>query len=425
MRILVRSAYLCTGHLGEYMKNGAMLFDEEDARIVAVGEYDSLSKKEHDKEIGGTSFILLPGFVNTHTHSIQTALRGKADDLALLDWLETVILPGEAGLSEEDARQSSFWGFEEMLVSGTTTCHDMLTTRHAEASLEVAEKIGIRARIGKMLMDTGNAPPGMLDDTETALRETEELLSKWHNRDGGRIKYTLNPRFLLSCTDELMEGLVEIQTRNPDVLLHTHAAENKLECKAVEEMYGMSYIEKLHELGFLGPKTVLAHGVWLSDSDKKLLAETNTAISHNPSANCKLASGVADVMGMMELGIRIGLATDGPPCNNKISMLDEMRLATFLQKVSSLNETALPASGAFFMATLGGAAVLNLDEQIGSLEPGKLADFVLLDIDKPNARPLYNPLSHLVYAANAGDVNQTWVNGCLVAECGKSVFQLE
>lgn len=389
--------------------------------IVDFGTRKRINKDYSAKQIiDGGNKILLPGLINTHSHSVQTFLRGKADDHALLGWLRQVVLPGEANYTSEEVYFSSLLGFAEMIRTGTTTTNDMLTTHDSELAIKAAIESGIRTRIGKMLMDTDNDFPDIIkEDTETVIETAKKQIDKYHQTQGGRIKYSLNARFLLSCSPKLMSLIVETKQENQDLMLHTHASESQFECAEVEKMYKDTYIRALNKLNALGPETILAHGIWLDDVEYELIQKTNTRITHNPSSNCKLASGICDVMKYHELGVIVGIGTDGPPCNNNFDMFRDMRLATFLQKVKHLNEQALPAFRTLKMATIDGARALNWDTEIGSIEKGKRADLIMVDVDQVNALPLYDPISHLVYSSSGKDVNMTMVDGKILYHNGK------
>ncbi|MCE7741359.1 MAG: amidohydrolase family protein [Candidatus Heimdallarchaeota archaeon] len=400
--------------------NDAAIYVSE-GLIVDIGSRKKIHEDYSAKQIiEGQNKIILPGLVNTHSHSVQTFLRGKADDYALLDWLRQVVLPGEANYTSEEVYFSSLLGFAEMIRTGTTTTNDMLTTHHSNLGIEAAVKSGIRARIGKMLMDVESGFPAIIkEETETVIETTRKQIDTYHQTQDGRIKYSLNARFLLSCSPKLMRLIVETQHDYEDLMLHTHASESQAECSEVKKMYNDSYIRALNNLNALGSETILAHGIWLDDAEFKLIQESNTRITHNPSSNCKLASGICDVLRYHELGVLVGIGTDGPPCNNNFDMFRDMRLATFLQKVKHLNEQALPASRVLKMATIDGAKAINWDKEIGSIEKGKKADMIMIDIDQVNALPLYDPISHLIYSSSGKDVTMTMVGGKILYHNGQ------
>ncbi len=384
-----------------------------DGRIHSIGTKAEIHKDySSSKVIDGNNKILLPGLINTHSHSVQTLLRGKADDLSLLDWLSKVILPGELNFSEQDVYLSCLLGFAEMIRTGTTTANDMLTTHNSEKGFEAAIDSGIRARTGKMLMDINQDFPNTeVESADAVIEKAIKHIETYHGSENNRIKSSLNARFLLSCSPKLMKLIVDTQQQHSDLMIHTHASESKAECKKVKEIFGKSYIRALKDIGALGSKTIVAHGIWLDEEEYRIVKETNTRISHNPSSNCKLASGICDVQKYLEMGVIVGLATDGAPCNNNLDMFNEIRLATFLQKVKHLNEKALPAQQILRMATIDGARAINWDHEIGSIEEGKKADLIQVDISDINAIPLYDPVSHLVYSASGKDVSTVIVNG--------------
>lgn len=412
---IIEADYLITCNMSNTVLTDAAIFISN-GKIQAVGtRKDIFADYSADHIISGANKILMPGLVNTHSHSVQTLLRGKADDLALLDWLEQVILPGESNFTADDIYISSQLGFAEMIRTGTTTSNDMLASHNSEAGINAAIDAGVRTRIGKMLMDVNpNSPSKRLEDADVILDIVSKQIEKYHNSHDNRIKYSLNARFLLSCSPELMKGIVETQKINDDLMIHTHASESQAECREVESYYNTSYIRALRNVGALGPETIVAHGIWLDEEEYQIMKETKTRLTHNPSSNSKLASGICDVKKFLELGIKVGIATDGAPCNNNLDMFREMRLATFLQKVKHLDEKILPANEVLRLATIEGAHSINWGNEIGSIEVGKKADVIHIDISDINALPMYDPISHVVYSASGKDVTMTMIDGKVV-----------
>lgn len=418
--LVIESDYIVTcNKKNQIIKDGAIYI--QDDKILDVDKRKRIHQDySADKIIEGKNKILIPGLVNTHAHSVQSLLRGKGDDLSLLDWLRQVVLIGECKFRPEEVYTSSLVGFCEMIRTGTTTCNDLLTTHDSEKGIQAAIETGIRTRIGRILMDLNvGFPDDMISDTEEIVSNLHKHINKFHNILEGRIKYSLNPRFLLSCSAKLMTELTNIKNEYDDIMIHTHASENKKECNEVKQVHGMSYIRKLKELNVLGKDTILAHCIWLDNEEYQLIKKTDTRISHNPSSNAKLASGICDVLRYKKMGVKISLATDGAPCNNNLDMFREMRLATFLQKLKHLNEKALPANETLRMATIEGAKSINWGSEIGSLEPNKKADLVLIDITDVNALPMYNPISHLIYSAEGKDVWLTMINGKIIFKDGE------
>ncbi len=389
----------------DIINNGAIVIEGD--IIIAKGTFDEISERyKTDNIIGDLRSLILPGFVNTHSHAVQTLFRGAADDKELLDWLEDVILPGEATLTEEELYASCRIGYAEMILSGITTTNDMLTGNHARAGMQAAVDSGIRARVGKMLMDR-NVPLQMLGKTDEIMKEANELAVEYPK--GGRIQYSFTPRFIITCTDELMR-LASAAAKKHGLMFHTHAAENRKEGDTVREFTGKGYIDAMDHLDGLGEHVILAHCVWTDKYEQNLLRETNTRISHNPSSNSKLASGIAPVLDYIEQDMILGLATDGSPATGGHDFFLEMRLATFLQKARHKDPKALPAEKVFELATIGGAKALNYDN-IGLLEVGYKADIVVLNPTHPSAYPMYNPISYIVYTATSRDISDVFING--------------
>jgi len=385
-------------------------------RIEAVGPRPELEPQfpAHERQ---SYDVLLPGLVGGHVHSVQSLGRGIADDTELLDWLFDYILPMEASLSAEEMEVAAKLGYLEMLESGTTTCIDHLSVAHADRAFEAAGEIGIRGVLGKVLMDQ-RSPDGLLEDTQAALDESERLITKYHGAFDDRIRYAVTPRFAVSCTEECLRGARELADAYDGVRIHTHASENRSEIATVEDDTGMRNIHWLDEVGLTGEDVVLAHCVWTDESEREVLAETGTHVTHCPSSNMKLASGIAPVWDYRDRGINVALGNDGPPCNNTLDAFTEMRQASLLQKVDQLDPTVTPASEIFEMATINGARAAGF-EKLGALREGWRADIVGLDTDLTRATPLHDVLSHLVFAAHGDDVRFTMVDGTVLQEHGE------
>ena len=353
--------------------------------------------------------VLAPGLVGGHVHSVQSLGRGIADDVELLEWLYDHVLPMEASMGAEEVRVAAELGYLELVESGTTTCVDHLTVAHAEEAFEAAGRVGVRGLLGKVLMDR-DSPAGLRESTDEALAETERLLERYHGAFDDRIRYAVTPRFAVTCTEACLRGAREIADAREGVRLHTHASENRGEIERVEEETGMRNVHWLDEVGLTGEDVVLAHCVWTDDAEREVLAETGTHVTHCPSSNMKLASGVAPVADYLDRGINVALGNDGPPCNNTLDAFTEMRQASLLQKVDRLDPTVLPAATLFEMATLNGARAAGFD-RVGKLREGWRADVVGLRTDRARATPVHDVLSHLVFAAHGDDVALTMVDG--------------
>jgi 5-methylthioadenosine/S-adenosylhomocysteine deaminase len=404
------------------IKNGTLLtMDENDSvltgdllvrgsRIASVGE----SIDAPDVVIDATGCAVLPGFVQTHVHLCQTLFRGAADDLSLIDWLKKRVWPMEAAHNAKSARASARLAVAEMIKSGTTCALTMETVNHTSEAFRVVEETGFRATIGKCMMDKGDdVPDALQEETEDSINESLSLLENWHGRAEGRIRYCFAPRFAVSCTRELMERVAQL-ARERGVMVHTHASENRTEIEMVESETGQRNIVYLHTLGITGSHVALAHCVHLDESELEILANTGTNVAHCPSSNLKLGSGIAPVKEMLERGISVSLGADGAPCNNRLDMFTEMRSAALLQKVSH-GADVLPAQRALHLATIDGARALGLEKEIGSLEAGKRADIILVNLDCLHSTPRPADItSAIVYSAQGSDVQTVMIDGRLI-----------
>jgi len=385
-------------------------------RIVAVGDREELSDQYPD-HAERTCDIVTPGMVGGHIHSVQSLGRGISDDRELLDWLFDYILPMEATLTADEMEVAAKLGYLELIETGTTTAIDHLSVAHADRAFEAAGEMGIRGLLGKVLMDR-RSPNGLLEETAAALADTERLIQKYHGSFDDRIRYAVTPRFAVSCTEECLRGCRELADRYDGVRIHTHASENQSEIETVEADTGMRNIKWLDEVGLTGDDVVLAHCVWTDEEERELLAETGTYITHCPSSNMKLASGIAPVVDYLDRGITVALGNDGPPSNNTLDPFTEMKQASTLQKVDQLDPTVTPAETIFEMATVNGAQAAGFD-RLGKLQEGWRADIVGLSTETTRATPLYDPLSHLVFAARGDDVTFTMVDGSVLVEDGE------
>ncbi|MEW8986736.1 MAG: 5'-deoxyadenosine deaminase, partial [Bacillus sp. (in: firmicutes)] len=370
-----------------------------------------------DKLIDGSSKIIIPGFIQTHIHLCQTLFRGQADDLELLDWLKQKIWPLEASHDQESIYYSAMLGIGELIQSGTTSIVDMETVNYADGAFMAMAKSGIRAISGKVMMDKGrDVPLRLLESTNESLQQSVDLLEKWHNYDHGRIQYAFCPRFVISCTEELLTEVRDL-SNHYEVNVHTHASESLEEIKIVEQERGMRNIVYLDHIGLANSRLILAHCVWLNDEEKRIIKERGIKVSHCPGSNLKLASGIAEIPDLMNRKISISLGADGAPCNNNLDMFKEMRLASTIQKTIH-GPTSMNAYTVFRMATIGGAEAMGLQNQIGSLEVGKKADIAILNLEDFHTYPSIgvDPYARLVYSASSADVETTIIDGKIVME---------
>jgi 5-methylthioadenosine/S-adenosylhomocysteine deaminase len=295
----------------------------------------------------------------------------------------------------------------------------METVRHTEEVLRVVEETGFRATVGKCMMDKGaGVPPELCEATRESIDESLALIEQWHGKGEGRVRCCFAPRFAISCTRELL-GEVSLLARERGVMIHTHASENKSECEIVEQETGLRNVAYLESLGISGPHVVLAHCVHLDVEEMEMLTQAKTNVAHCPSSNLKLGSGLARVAEMLARRIPVSLGADGAPCNNRLDMFTEMRTAALLQKLAHGPEV-LPARQVLRMATIDGARALGLSDEIGSVEAGKRADIVVVDLDRLHSSPqLEDIVSALVYSAQAADVRSSIIDGQVVMRDGE------
>jgi 5-methylthioadenosine/S-adenosylhomocysteine deaminase len=373
-----------------------------------------------DREIDAAGGYLLPGFVQTHVHLCQTLFRGLADDLPLLEWLKRRVWPLEAAHTPSTLAAAARLAVHELLRTGTTTVLTMETVHDTEAVLEAIAPTGIRATVGKCLMDDGgDAPARLQEEWRAGIDASVDLHRRWHGRADVRIRIALAPRFAVSCSRTLLEA-VAAESAASGLLVHTHASENRDEIAVVREKTGLNNMAYLAAVGLASPRLCAAHCVWVDAAEQALMAERGVQVLHCPGSNLKLGSGVAPIVGMRAQGIAVSLGADGAACNNRLDMFDEMRLAATLQ-AERHGPGALTARDVLLMATRGGAEALGLGAEIGSIEPGKRADLTVVRSDAPHLAPGTDPWSTLVYAARGTDVSTVLVDGRVLVEDGVPV----
>lgn len=411
MRILFKNGTIVTMNAERQVIKGDLLVDG--SRIAAVG---GVIQQPADQVIDLQGDLLIPGLIQTHIHLCQTLFRGQADDLELLDWLKLRIWPLEGGHDPESIYDSALLGIGELFLGGTTTIVDMETVHHTEHALQALLASGMRALSGKVMMDDCNEdiPPSLRESTEASLQESVDLLEKYHGQGNGRLEIALTPRFVISCTDTLLKEVSRL-AREKNVFVHTHASENRSEIQVVESTRGMRNIVYLDKVGLTGPNLILAHCIWLDEQEKEILVKTRTRVSHCPSSNLKLASGIAPIPELLKLGAEVSLSADGAPCNNNLDGFREMRHAALIQKPLH-GPTVMSAKEVFELATLGGARAIGHEQDLGSLEAGKKADLAVVSLQGLHTWPLdhVDVYSQLVYQAASSDVRLTMVDGQIV-----------
>lgn len=374
-----------------------------DDRIVDVGE--NLTAQYNDlKKIPGKGYITMPGLVNAHTHGAMNVFRGCGDDMPLQDWLFNRIFPLEDRLTAEIARAGCMSAVLEMIRCGTTAFADAYFFMD-EMAKTVLES-GIRANLSRGLQDLPNG------DTYR-LHEACEFIRRWQDKADGRIQCWLAPHAPFTCSEDYLKKVMETAVEL-NVGLNIHVSETREEFNNSIKAFDMTPVERLNAMGFFDQVPVLAaHCVWLSEDDRQILKAKKVRVVHNPQSNMKLGSGIAAVPALMANGVPVALGTDGAASNNNLDMWEEIRAAALLHKVNLVNPTIMPAAQVLQMACPIGARAIGF-EDCGTIEAGKKADLIMIDLDQPNMRPLYDPISQLVYAAGAGNVDTVMVDGQLL-----------
>jgi 5-methylthioadenosine/S-adenosylhomocysteine deaminase len=386
--------------------------------IIAVGTRAELEARfDAARHVDATGKLVLPGLINGHAHAAMSLFRGLADDLALNDWLEKYIFPAEArNVTEDFVTWGTRLGVLEMLRGGITTYVDMYYFEDAVA--RATKEAGMRGVLGETIIDFP------VPDNKTvaqALAYTEEFLKRW--KGDALIVAAIAPHSIYTCSEKTLQDSATLARRYGAPIL-IHVAEARFEAELSQAKHGRSPVGYLENIGVLGPDIVAAHCVWVDASDISLLAQHEVGCVHNPASNMKLASGVMPVVDLLAAGARVGLGTDGAASNNNLDEIADMGLAAKLQKLARGDPRALPAEQVVEMATIGGARALHMEKEIGSLEPGKKADLILLRTGAPHATPLYNVYSQLVYAMKASDVDTVIIGGRTVME-GRRMLTLD
>jgi 5-methylthioadenosine/S-adenosylhomocysteine deaminase len=379
-------------------------------------EGDRIAERAGGETIDASGCYVMPGLVQTHIHLVQTIFRGLAEELSLLEWLRDRIWPLEAAHDEISLRATARLGLLDLLTTGTTTILDMGTTHGGDVIAEELVASGIRARFGQTMMDGGDGvPKGLRETTNDSLHASSRLVMQWNEAADGRIGYAYAPRFALSCTRELLEAVADI-TKRLGLLIHTHSNENVAERALIEGATGQAPTAYLDAVGLVNKRSVIAHGVNLDEREIGILAERGASITHCPSSNLKLGSGIADVRALRDRGITVGIGADGAACNNRLDGFEELRLAALLA-ASLHGPGALTAWDILAMGTRDGAKAMRLDGEIGTLEVGKKADVIVLDPEKL-AGPAGDPATRIVYGGGSRAVRDVIVDGRVVVRGG-------
>lgn len=404
--ILIRNGILLTmDEKGSTISGGYVAIRGDS--IAALGSGDGNGIHAH-KIIDARGGLILPGLINSHTHAAMTLFRGLADDLPLREWLTNYIFPVESRMDGDFVHIGTLLACAEMIMSGTTTFCDMYLFE--EEAARAAERAGMRCLVGEVLYDF---PSPNYGPPENGLKYTETLIRKWQGNP--RVSIAVEPHSIYTCSPSLLEAANDLALRH-HVPLVIHIAETRSEVEEVRKRYGRKPLEHLAALKILGPHVIADHCVHLDEEEIQRIVEHDVKPVHNPESNMKLACGVSPVFKMLSRGATVGLGTDGCASNNNLDLLTEMDMAAKLNKVEAMDPTVLSAFTVLRMATSMGAKALGLEHEVGSLETGKKADIIVLDTNKPHLTPMYNPYSHVVYAARGSDVTHSIIDGRLVME---------
>jgi len=411
--ILIKNGAVVTvDEINQVYKTGYVFIEDDLITAIGAGEAPSQYRKA-DIVIDAALMAVMPGMVNAHTHLFQTFIRGLADDKSLIDWLKAAIWPVAQALTEEEAYVAAMVGMVENIRGGATSVidHQYIHTEpgNDDGVCRAADEAGLRFLLARGWTDQ-DYHPAFMEEQEQIVRETTRLRKKWEINGNGRIRVEFGPLIPWGCTEDTMRRTHDI-SRGWGAGTHIHVAETKNEVDINLEKRGNRHIEWLAEIGVLGPQMQLVHSVWLDDNEIELVAKHNAIVVHCPVSNMYLASGVARVPEMLERGITVALGSDGPGSNNSQDMLEVLKTTALLHKVNTLNATVLLPEDVLQMACRGGAVAFGLPEQIGSLEVGKKADVVLVDLDTSMIMPVHRVPSALVYNASSRDVDTVIVDG--------------
>lgn len=406
-KLLIRGADLLTMCPdSQIIHQGAVVLAED--KIVFVGEEKDLPAGwNYEQIIAAEGQVVMPGMINTHCHAAMTLFRSYADDLPLQEWLETKIWPIEAKLTPEDVYWGSLGAIVEMIKSGITCFADMYF--YMDETAKAVEETGIRGVLSHGMVGIG--ANGHKD-----LQIGRQFCLDWEGQADGRIRTMLGPHALYTCPPDYLKQVLESAVEL-NVPLHIHLCETLVEVNNMRKEYGQTPIQVVDQLGLFDYPVLAAHCVHLSEEDFTVLKRaTALGIAHNPQSNMKLASGIAPVQRMLEEGLTVGIGTDGASSNNNLDFLEEVRTATLLQKVSTMDPTVLPAGECLQMACHNGAKAVQQGDQLGTLEVNKKADLIILDFKKPHLVPRHNIIAHTVYAAQSSDIQTVIINGQIVME---------
>ena len=402
--IIISASWIFTSNSeGQLLSDYSIVIEND--KIIDLAPQDKVFDEYEANDIYQlTDHILIPGLINTHTHAAMSLFKGFADDLPLQDWLNDYIWPAEKEfINSSFVKDGSILALSEMIKSGVTTFNDMYF--FPDATAEAVKELGVRSNIGLVVLDF---PTNYATDPEDYLLKGFEFRDKWRNEE--LITTSIAPHAPYSVSDEAFT-LINTYSEELSINIHTHLHETQWEIEDSIEKYGITPVQRLNNLGIIGPSLMAVHCVHLNDQDMATLAKNKASIVHNPSSNMKLGSGIADIAKMLKQNLNISLGTDSSASNNRLDMMEEMRLAALLIKGSTKSPELFSANEAIKMATINGAKALGLESIIGSIEKNKKADLVAIDLNSIENQPIYNPLTTLVYSSSRSDVSYVWIDG--------------
>ena len=402
MRTLVTNAYVLdmVGEVPNIEKKDILI----ENNIIKKIEKDIDKEIEVDEKINAKNMLVMPGLINTHTHLAMSIFRGYKTDKKLMDWLENAIFPVEDKLKPEDIYWNSYLSCLEMIKSGTTTCNDMYLGMNK--TVEAINDTGLRAVVAWCIKD---------DSIKDKVEQTREYAKKYNTDENGKIRIYVSADAPHTCNPDTIKLCVDL-AKELNTGLHIHLAETIDEETKIKSRYDKRSTEYLNDLDVFDVPVVLAHGIYVSDSDIEILKKIKGGISHNPISNCKLSSGICDVVKLIKNGINIGLGTDGIGSTTTMDMFEEMKTAAYLQKVNTMEPSSISAYDILKMATIEGAKVLGLEKEIGTLEPGKKADMIFIKTDKLHMCPANDVCANLVYSSNGADVESVMIDGKVIMQ---------
>lgn len=402
MRTLVTNAYVLdmVGEVPNIEKKDILI----ENNIIKKIEKDIDKEIDIDEKINAKNMLVMPGLINTHTHLAMSIFRGYKTDKKLMDWLENAIFPVEDKLKPEDIYWNSYLSCLEMIKSGTTTCNDMYLGMNK--TVEAINDTGLRAVVAWCIKD---------DSIKDKVEQTREYAKRYNTDENGKIKIYVSADAPHTCNPDTIKLCVNL-AKELNTGLHIHLAETIDEETKIKSRYNKRSTEYLNDLNVFDVPVVLAHGIYVSDSDIEILKKIKGGISHNPISNCKLSSGICDVVKLRKNGINIGLGTDGIGSTTTMDMFEEMKTAAYLQKVNTMEPSSISAYEILKMATIEGAKVLGMENEIGTLEPGKKADMIFIKTDKLHMCPANDVCANLVYSSNGADVESVMIDGKVIMQ---------